>query len=40
MILISHDVADAEVFGDHVVRMRDGMLDDADPDLAEKQTYE
>lgn len=40
MILISHDVADAEVFGDHVVRMRDGMLDAADSGLAEKKTYE
>ncbi|WP_305822841.1 ATP-binding cassette domain-containing protein [Massilia brevitalea] len=33
MILISHDVADAEVFGDHVVRMRDGALDAALPGL-------
>jgi len=42
MILISHDVADAEVFGDHVVRMRDGMLegmnDQRSLTLAEKQT--
>lgn len=43
MILISHDVADAEVFGDHVVRMRDGALDAGVVDarsliLAEKQT--
>jgi len=29
MILISHDAADAEVFGDHVVRMQDGRLDRA-----------
>jgi len=33
MILISHDVADAEVFGDHVVRMRDGALDAGAPAL-------
>lgn len=40
MILISHDVADAEVFGDHVVRMKDGALDERSLILAEKQTQE
>ncbi|HBI71024.1 MAG TPA: hypothetical protein DDZ22_19035, partial [Massilia sp.] len=47
MILISHDVADAEVFGDHVVRMQDGAIHhgalvmdaDIDPVLAEKKTH-
>ena len=47
MILISHDVADAEVFGDHVVRMQDGAIRhgalvvdaDIDPVLAEKKTH-
>ncbi|HBF49299.1 MAG TPA: lipid ABC transporter permease/ATP-binding protein [Massilia sp.] len=48
MILISHDVADAEVFGDHVVRMQDGAVHhgalvmdaaDIDPVLAEKKTH-
>jgi molybdate transport system ATP-binding protein len=31
MILITHDEEDAEILGDHVVRLRDGRVDD-DPD--------
>lgn len=39
MILITHDEEDAEILGDHIVRLRDGRVDD-DPDRLADDTAE
>jgi ABC-type sulfate/molybdate transport systems ATPase subunit len=35
MVLVSHDPADAALFGEHVVRLRDGEPEDGAAELVE-----